>query len=253
MSGHEYLLGVLDGQKMGDAEVAALQRLRGEIEGVLRKTFGTVPRFYYGGSYGKHRMIRASYDLDIVMYFPSTDNRTLKQLYSGAYHVLKQAGYTIQPKTVALQLPYQGGFHVDVVPGKAQDATYYWATLFKNTTPDSTMRTSIKKHIDTVSDNGCREIIKLMKLWRVRHGLQWKSIALEQTVIGAMFQKQRGDLGVAIWENVLPFIRGNVLTVRLVDPANSSNVFQMSRGERVALQQAATESLKQKNWNQVIW
>jgi len=187
------------------------------------------------------------------MYFPSSDNRTLGQLYNGVFQVLSQTGYTIRPKTVALQLPYQGGFHIDVVPGKAQDATYYWATLFKNTTPSSTMQTSIKKHIDTVSESGCREIIKIMKLWRVRHGLEWKSITLEQTVVRAMYRKRRDDLGTAIWENVLPFIRDNILSIRLEDPANSNNVFDISPRERGVLRQAAVESLGQRHWERIVW
>jgi tRNA nucleotidyltransferase (CCA-adding enzyme) len=77
MTQHEYLVSVLDKQKMRTEDMNTLQRLRGQIEDALRSVFGSSPRFYYGGSYGKDTLIRESFDLDIVMYFPSTETRTI--------------------------------------------------------------------------------------------------------------------------------------------------------------------------------
>jgi tRNA nucleotidyltransferase (CCA-adding enzyme) len=78
MTGHEYLVGVLNSQNMLVKDLNTLRNLRKEIEGVLREEYGSYPRFYYGGSYGKKTMIQASFDLDIVIYFPPTETSSLK-------------------------------------------------------------------------------------------------------------------------------------------------------------------------------
>jgi Second Messenger Oligonucleotide or Dinucleotide Synthetase domain len=251
MTLHEYLISVLNNQKMRPEDLDTLQRLREEIESALRRVFGSTPRFYYGGSYGKDTLIRESFDLDIVMYFPSTERRTLAELYGAVYRALLDAQYKVTPKNVALRLPYQGGFHIDVVPGKAQDTTYRYATLYKSE-ENSTRQTSIKIHIDSVRRSGMRDIIKLMKLWRFRHGLDWQSFALEQTVLRALAGKRISDYGTSVW-TVLQFIRDNIMTICLVDPANSNNKIEMSPALRAQLLTKASLCLAAHSWNQIIW
>ncbi len=142
MTAHEYLVNILNNQKMQQVELNTLQHLRSQIEASLRLDHGTAPRFYYGGSYGKNTLIRAAYDLDIVMYFPSTDYRSLGDLFRAVHQSLIKANYTVTAKNVALRLPYDGGFHIDVVPGKAQDTTFQYATLYKSE-ENSTRQTSV--------------------------------------------------------------------------------------------------------------
>src|ERR1051325_4596704 len=143
------------------------------------------------------------------MYFPSSEYRTLRNLFNSVHQSLVQAGYIVQPKNVALRLPYEGGFHIDVVPGKAQDYSFRYATLYKSE-EDGTRQTSIKVHIDSVRDSNAREIIKLTKLWRFRHSMPWQSFALEQTVIRALQGKRKDDYGLSFW-SVLEFIKNNIL------------------------------------------
>ena len=252
VSGHTYLTGVLEEQTMPPISLLRLRRLRDGIETRLRRTFGSAPRIYYGGSYGKDTMIKASFDLDIVMYLPPDDPRTLRQVFNGVHANLLKAGYAVKPKTVSLQLGPSNVFHVDVVPGKAQDNTYYYATLYKNVGQGSTMQTSIKKHIDTVSESGARDIIKLMKLWRVRHAPFWKTFPLEQTVIRALHGRRKDDYEQCVL-TVLEFIRDEVQDVRLVDPANSANVIEIPPLVRRRLKALAIGSLAAQYWRQVIW
>ncbi|MBI2955389.1 MAG: hypothetical protein HYY30_13830 [Chloroflexi bacterium] len=251
MTPHQYLHSVLANQQMRQADIDTLRRLRGEIEAALRRVYGSAPRFYYGGSYGKDTMIQAAFDLDIVMYFPSTDTRALRTIYNGVHQTLTTAGYTVRPKTVALRLPYNGGFHIDVIPGRAQDTSYRYATLYKNG-EDTTLQTSIQIHIDSVRDSGAREIIKLSKLWRVRYSLPWETFPLEQIVIVALRGHRKDDYGSALW-TVFQFLRDNILTIRVIDPANSNNVITISTATRGAIRQAALNALAAANWGQIIW
>jgi hypothetical protein len=250
LSAHEYLQGVLAKQAMRPADLETLRRLRAEIETCLRRVHGAAPRFYYGGSYGKNTLIRESFDLDIVMYFPSTETRSSKSLYYSVFKSLQDAKYVVRAQNVALRLPYDGGFHIDVVPGTAQDATFYYATLYKSE-EDGTRQTSIKKHIDSVRQSDVRELIRLMKLWRYRNSFDWSSFALEQTTIRALAGTRSADLSVQMTK-VREFIKDNILTVKLVDPANTNNEIEMPFGLRLQLKNAATQSLGFQNWQQVI-
>lgn len=253
MTGHNYLVGVLNSQYMDDNDraVITMRSLREEIEGVLRRVYGSYPLFYYAGSYGKRTMIRASFDLDIVIYFPSTERSSLREIYTSVHRTLLNANYTVNPKTVSLQLPYKDGFHIDVVPGRAQDSTYRYATLYKNG-EDTTMQTSLKVHIETIRDSGTRPIIKLLKLWKVRHSLDWKTFALEQTVIRALAGQRKDDYERCL-NIVFEFIRDNILTIRLVDPANSNNIIEMPSSIRLTLQGAAVRALNARSWSDVVW
>ncbi len=249
MTGHQYLQNILIGQDLGENELNQLRSLREEIEGVLRDTFGSEPRFYYAGSYGKKTMIKEAYDLDIVMYFPSTVNYSVKDIYISVLRTLVNKKYPVHPKTVAIRIPSQGGFHIDVVPGKAQDVTYYYATLYKNG-EYTTMQTSIKIHIDTVKP--VKDIVRLVKLWRLRQNISWETFALEQTVVRALTGLNKDDLAKSTW-NVFIFIRDNIERVRLIDPANSNNEIAMPTNTRLLLKAKATSATQAQNWGQIIW
>jgi hypothetical protein len=248
MTPHEYLAGILSNQRLNEAELQPMRDARANIETALREVYGSAPAIYYGGSYGKKTMIKAAYDLDIVVYFPSGPT-TLRDLYAGVYQTLVSAKYVVKPKNVALRLPYQDVFHIDVVPGRAQDTAFYWATLYKNET-GTTMQTSIKRHIDSVKDY--RDIVKLMKLWRIRQQVDWETFAVEQTTIRALQGARKDDYGNCVI-TVLTFIRDNILSLRLEDPANTNNIIDMPSTTRSALRQVAINSIAAPNWGQIIW
>jgi tRNA nucleotidyltransferase (CCA-adding enzyme) len=117
MTNDDYLRWLLNQEELSQQQVASLQALRAQIEGQLRTLRGN-PRFYYGGSYAKQTMIRSSFDLDIVAYWPHDCGYTLKDICYAVGDVLKRSWSAVNPKTVAWELPFQGGFHIDVVPGR---------------------------------------------------------------------------------------------------------------------------------------
>jgi hypothetical protein len=76
----------------------------------------------------------------------------------------------VNSKTVCWEIPFQNGFHIDVVPGRAIDESFKEANLYRTDTR-TTLKTSIKTHIDTVRSSGRRDAIRLLKLWRERRGV----------------------------------------------------------------------------------
>ena len=80
MSNHEYLLNLLNEQDLEQGSLSTLQRLRGEIGAVLQGRYGSTPRIYYAGSYGKNTTIKEAFDLDVVIYFPHTESASLADI-----------------------------------------------------------------------------------------------------------------------------------------------------------------------------
>lgn len=252
MTPHEYLCRVLASQEMRDTDVQVVRSLRDELAAFLGRQLGSGPRIYYGGSYGKHTMIREAFDLDLVVYFPPTDSRSLAEIFGAVHQALVRGKYVVEPQTVALRLPYQAGFHVDVVPGRALASDFLYATLYKNSNPPSTLKTSLKVHIDAVRKTELRQIVRLLKLWRVRHGVPLKTFALEILAARALAGKRRDDYGTAMW-TIFQYMSKEVPTVRLQDPANTNNVLDLTMQERSSATQAAANSLSAQSWSQILW
>jgi len=242
----------LTGQNLTNAELDSLRNLRQQIEGQLSILEGS-PRFYYGGSFGKRTMIRASYDLDLVMYWPHTANYLIKGIYDAVGQVLRRHWTVVNSKTVAWVLPFQGGFHIDVVPGRALDAQYYEANLHRSHT-GTTLKTSLKRHIDTVRNSGRADAIRLMKLWRAQKSVPFKkNFLLELMTIEGCKGQPSNDLEAQL-NAALRYIRDNILSCNVLDPANSNNSLSddLDANTRSLIYYRADEAIKATYWSQVL-
>jgi hypothetical protein len=252
MSAQSYLQGLLNQQDLSDLELNVLRALRGEIESQVRTLQG-VQRVLYGGSYGKDTMIRELYDLDIVVYWANDCGYTLEGIFSAVGKALRQKWNVVNPKTVAWELPFDGGFHVDVVPGRALDSSFKYANLYRTDTGTS-LQTSIKIHIDTVSNSGRRDAIRLMKLWRKRKNVPIKkSLVLELATIEGCKGCRTNDLGDQVW-SALQYLRDTFPKARIEDPANTNNVISddIPSQDKLAIQRIAANTLQAKTWQEVF-
>lgn len=239
---HEYLVQILKSQELREQDLAPLRTVRDALATHLGRHLTPQPRIYYGGSYGKHTMIREAFDLDLVVYFPHTDQRSLANIFGAVHEALVAGKYIVHPQTVALRLPFKGGFHVDVVPGRAEDGSFQYANLYKRSQPPAELRTSLKVHIDAVRRTGLGPIVRLLKLWRLRQGVLLKTFALELLAARVMANQQPGDYGNAV-ATILQFIEKEIPAIRLVDPANPANVLEITPQERKSAAEAAAQSL----------
>lgn len=252
MSNNDYLVQLLAQQELDQAQLDSLRSLRQQIESQLSVIRGS-PRFYYGGSFGKKTMIRAAFDLDIVAYWPHDCGYLLKDIYNAVGNTLRKHWSYVNPKTVSWELPFEGGFHIDVVPGRAIDRTFRYANLYRRDR-DSSLQTSIKIHIDTVRDSGRRDVIRLVKLWRVKRNIAFKkSLAVELITIEGCKGLRTDDLEKQMM-SLLTHVRDNILTERIVDPANTNNIIsdEISASDRQNIRMAADMALKAQYWSQVL-
>jgi hypothetical protein len=252
MTNHEYLQAIAKDQEVSSQQLDVLRRVREGIEGELRRLSGN-PSFYYAGSFAKKTMVREMFDLDIVVYWPHGWNDTLRNISDAVGNVLRQKWQSVAPKTVAWTINFQGGFHVDVVPGRAIDNSFLYANLYRRDR-DSSLKTSIKVHIDTVRNSGRRDAIRLMKLWRLRKRVPWKTtLALELATIEGAKGSSATDLEKQLLQ-VFSYLRDNITTVRLVDPANTNNVLsdELTAGDRSSIKSASQAALDAKTWDEVF-
>ncbi|MBD2122163.1 nucleotidyltransferase [Trichocoleus sp. FACHB-262] len=252
MTTQEYLQSLLSQQSLNEQELEVLRNLRDQIEAVLAELEGR-PRFYYGGSYGKKTIISERYDLDIVIYWPQNTNYTVESIYRAVGKQLKKEWDVVKPKTVSWEIPFEGGFHIDVVPGRALAADYREANLYRTDT-GTTLKTSLKTHIDTVRNSGRRDAIRLLKLWRERNQVPFKkSFLLEMMTIEGSKGRFYTDLEGQFLSS-LTYIKDHIETVQVKDPANSNNSLSddIPGRDKQLIKRAAQDALNAKYWSQIF-
>ncbi len=250
---HRYLNTILTTQNLTFEEINNLKSIAQTIQSQVATLEGN-PRFFYAGSFGKQTMIRARYDLDLVVYWPNTAQQySIEGIYSAVGAVLKNHGWPVNSKNVCWEIPFKNGFHVDVVPGRALDSDYFEATLYRADT-ETTLKTSLKAHIDFVAKSGRIPIIKLMKLWRIKRQVPFKkSFILEIMTINGCKGKGFDDYQGQVF-GAFTYIRDNIMTCRIQDPANSNNFLSddLSIDARKKIKDAAEQAIAAKSWDDIF-
>jgi len=230
MNENEYLVGVLKKQTLAadSQELKALQEHREKVEKILRDYFSACsPTIRYGGSKAKGTMIKEAYDLDIPCYFDHDDTnagQTLEDIYANTRKAL-ESDYWVEPKPSALRLKdhdprnFKLDFHIDVVPGRYTDDTKSDTFLYQSSGDKKRLKTNLDVHIEHVRDSGVTDVIRLLKLWRVRNGMRIKHFALELLTIKLLKEKQSLTLANQlkhVWEDM----RDHSDNLTIEDPAN---------------------------------
>ncbi|MFA4974271.1 MAG: nucleotidyltransferase [bacterium] len=226
MNNKDYLKVFLDSQALSDdsTELKELQKIRGEVEELLRDEFDSSPTIKYGGSKAKGTLVRESYDLDIICYFPRDDDEnaeTLEEVFNNVRKAL-ETKYTVVTKTQALRLmglSDKADFHVDVVPGRYVDDAKSDTFLYRASGDKKRLKTNLDTHIKHVRDSGVSDAIKVLKVWRTRKSLSVRTFVLELAVIELLKDHKKDSLEEQL-KHVLTELRDNVDDITIKDPAN---------------------------------
>jgi hypothetical protein len=230
MNTNEYLQTVLKSQTLSQdsEELKNLQEQRAKVEELLREHFKkSSPTIRYGGSKAKGTMIRESYDLDIISYFPHDDTsagETLEDIYNNVSEALSSK-YVVESKPSALRLKdrdpknYGVDFHIDVVPGRYTDDSKTDVFLYRASGEKKRLKTNLDIHIKHVKESGVTEVIRLLKLWKIRNGLRVKIFALELFTIDLLKGKKSASLDNQL-KHVWVKLRDEVEDISIEDPAN---------------------------------
>lgn len=251
MTPEQFLHKLLDSQVLKPEQSLTLEAHKKEVtDYLISKYQDNPPTIKYAGSYAKETMIRDSYDLDIVCYFPSSDVRTLKEIRDDVAEHLKQK-YVIEDKVSAERILNLKGvtapqsYHIDVVPGRfisgSNDVFLHLAGVEKER-----LQTNLKTHITHVKESGCVPIIRLVKIWAHRNNVKIKTFVLELFVVEVLKGSRSKDVFTESFLKVLEEMKNRFASIELLDPANSGNPVSrlVSASEKSAVVQAASKTTK---------
>lgn len=173
------------------------------------------------GSFAKGTAVRTGTDIDLFISLSSSTTETLEQVYNTLFNALGGAGLRPRRQNVSIGICI-GTYDVDVVPAKRQSQYSQDHSLYSNRT-GTWMQTNVVRHIAEVSGSNRLDEIRLLKIWRNRRGLDFPSFYLEMIVIRALHGRWGGSLTGNII-TALEFIRDQITTARIGDPANSNNI-----------------------------
>ncbi|GMO32666.1 MAG: hypothetical protein Ta2B_13510 [Termitinemataceae bacterium] len=204
------------------------------------------------GSRAKGTAISLAADLDMFISLSSTNTATLEGIYNSLYSYFNSPTSPCRRQNASIGVTY-GGMKVDLVPGKRQSQYGGDHSLYKRK-QNTWTKTNIDEHIRIVQ--GSNRIIEITaaKVWRERHGLDFPSIFLELVTIEAMKYKETTDHD-ANFLSLLEYLRDNIQTVRVVDPANTNNIISndLTATEKKAIADKARESRSQQSWQSILW
>jgi hypothetical protein len=251
MTADEYLLGILRREAVNTGPTSPALAVRAIVQPVLNAWAGNLlSGVMPSGSFAKGTANHSGTDIDLLISLSSGTTNTLKEIYESLFVSVQQAGYTPKRQDVSINIRV-GGFDVDLVPAKRQDAIGSDHSLYRRR-KDTWTKTNVQTHIAYVRAANRLLESRLLKLWRIQKGLDFPSFYLELATINALMCTP-GGLSTNIW-TVFAYLRDTFPGSRIIDPANTNNIISddLSQAAKNAIRDAAAAALKASNWNQII-
>lgn len=251
MSGSSYLLGVLFQQTSG---LLPAYTVLGHFNPLITQwAAGHLLGAKVSGSNAKGTAVKICADVDIFISLSPNLNMNLADIYENLFtFFLNKSNYSPRKQNVSIRVNL-GSATVDLVPAKKQSHFTTDHSLYVRK-KQSWMQTNVDTHITTVTSANKADVIKLTKIWRERHQLDFPSLYLELAVIRALSGHYATDLEGQFIQ-VLNWLGANITNARFVDPANTNNIISddLTAKEKLAIAQRAQMLQKATNWNQVVW
>ncbi len=224
MTNHEYLKSILDEEKI-DHTVEETKTTRKEVKDFLvdyYKKEKTVDHIY-AGSIAKGTAIKSKYDIDIGISFNNEDFGTLKEMFDDVKMTLeKEYGKSnTREQNVSIRIE-KNGHDIDVVPCRKIKNDDTKVNLYLNRKDNNSLQSNLHIHVDEIKDFSELETIKLLKIWKIRKEIKFKSFGLELMVKKA-FEKQN-IIGLDNkFKYMMEYITDNIDDIVLIDPSNTNN------------------------------
>jgi len=255
MNKNKHLQCVLDSHhlnKLGSLKDNYVKK-KNDVKEALSKKFSDkkITNPIDSGSYAKKTEVNTKFDMDVCIPFKKESYSTLKEMYNEVHDYFKKEYedddlITVKKQKVSIGLDFSVDgeiLEMDIVPGREINNyltdeelnLYVFSGLWSQKERDENkerIKTNIKEHIRLVSgqDNqNQRKIIKLLKVWKKENSsssANMKSFLIELFTIEA-FKQNKSTIPNGLWDKlkmVIDFIIEKIETIKLQDPANSSNI-----------------------------
>lgn len=213
---------------------------------------GNLRSFSLSGSSAKGTGIKGCSDVDFFISLSELTSANLRDIYLSLFNALRScSNVSVRQQNVSIGVVWNG-LQIDFTPAKKQNRSSSDHSIYKST-KDSWTQTNVNKHITMVLLSDLANEIKLTKIWRENHGLEFPSIYLECFALEVL---NGGSKSVGSnFENLLVEIESKIETKRIIDPANTNNVISddMSIVQKKRLKRCAQESLRSRSWSEVVW
>ncbi len=214
------------------------------------------------GSYAKGTAISLSSDIDYMISLTNSCNPYnggLKAIYESLYNLLAKNYLNVRKQNVSVRIVLNG-LEVDITPARKQIGNTNDHSLWLSK-QNSWQQTNIKKHIIDISKSGRINEIKLLKIWRELHQLEFPSIYLEYLVINTLLYKplaSKPDILENNFKEILFALANDIinpLSFKIVDPANSNNILSelLTTSEKNKIIYQAKLALNQQYWQTIVW
>ena len=204
------------------------------------------------GSYANGTRVRGATDVDLLVSLGPRTPLDIDKLYERFFTFLNSRGYNPKRQSVSIGLQHHG-LAVDLVPARQEWGASNDYRVFE-TERRRVTRTNFDTHLKTVKESDVIEEIRLLKIWRNLRGLRFPSFCLDLTVIDAMRHHAHHQPAASL-EVVLKYLKEVFPNAPIRDPANFENRVSddLLKHERLAISDAAGESLKQTDWSKIVW
>ena len=217
MTGDQYLKSILLKYSVSTGNDSPARNTGNKIYPVIKTWDGNaLEKVLFSGSFAKGTAVRGGTDVDLFISLSSTTNGTLEEIYNSLYNRLYNKGYNPRKQNVSIGIVLDG-INVDLIPARKQDNVSNDHSLWKNRQKTWT-KTNITKHINKIKNSGRIDEIKLTKIWRNKHNLDFPSIYLELFVLDALYGKNTNQLATNFL-TVLKSIGNDLKNKTIVDPA----------------------------------
>lgn len=201
---------------------------RNPLENDLNAYFKEKPNYRYGGSLAKMTANSNSCDIDLLCYFPNTNYDSVETIYNNTLTALNNASYLTEPKNSAIYVYGKLGEEkwdttVDVVPGKYTSNddnkdVYLWCRRDK-----CKLKSNPELQIGKVQQSNCKDLIRLLKLYRSFNNFEFKSFYLEIFAIDVV--QPEFEENDNLYDKLVKFCSHyqEIGRKKIYDPANSAN------------------------------
>lgn len=258
MTNHEYLKSILDDEKI-DHSVEETKTTRNEIKDFLinhYKKEKTVEHIY-AGSIAKGTAVKSKYDIDIGILFNNTDFKTLKDMFDDVKKTLeKEYGKAnTREQNVSIRVE-KNGHEIDVVPCQRIKDEDTKVNLYVNRNESNRLQSNLHIHVDEIKNFEELETIKLLKIWKIRKEIKFKSFGLELMTKKAFKDKNLTGLDNK-FKYMMQYIIDEIDDLVLKDPANSNNdiaeTIKPSHKENIKkYARRALKCIENDNWKKVF-
>jgi hypothetical protein len=251
MTADEYLIGILRREAVDTGPTSPVHAVHATLRPVLNAWAGNfLSSLTPSGSFAKGTANHSGTDIDLFISLSSGTSNTLREIYESLFANVQQAGYTPKRQNVSINIRV-GGYAVDLVPAKRQDATGSDHSLYRRR-KDTWTKTNVQTHIAYVRAGNRLLESRLLKLWCMQKSLDFPSFCLELATINALTGSRAG-LSANVW-NVFAYLRDTFPGARIIDPANTNNIISddLSQAEKNAIRDASAAALKATDWSQLI-